>query len=169
MWTARDDRDLHRTDCIAIAIILHRTVDAPHNHGLLDRAIVTIQSPEAQSDGLEDSRKNSTIAVRSNRDRGAIEPRSWPFHRGINATISAQGFNLKWQEKYPRLRLDRLAIVDRSPVDRDHDQERSWLRLKRNHGQISAGLRPQRRRMETASTTLQNLSQDRFNCPRSSG
>ena len=168
-WTARDDRDLHRTDCIAIAIFLHRTVDAPHNHGLLDRAIVTIQSPEAQLNGLEDSRKNSTIAVRSNHDRSVIESRSWLFHRGISATISAQGFNSKCQEKYPRLRPDRLAIVDRSPIDRDHDQERSWLRLKRNQGQISVRLRPPCRQMETTSTTLQNCSHDRFNCPRSSG
>ena len=75
--------DPHRTNCIAIAIIiaifLHRTVDAPRNQGLRDRAIVTIESPEAQSDGAEGSWKHSMIAVRSNRDRGAIEPRSWLF------------------------------------------------------------------------------------------
>ena len=151
---------------IFIAIFLHRTVDAPHNHSLLDRAIVMIHSPEAQSDGLEDLRKNSTIAVRSNRDCGVIEPRSWLSHRGINATISAQGFNSKWQEICPRSRPDRLAIVDRSPLDRDHDRERSWLRLKRNQGQFSAGLRPRRRPMETAFITHQNRSHDCLNCTR---
>ena len=40
------------------------------------------------SDGYEDTWKNSTIAVRSNRDRGAIEPRSWKFRRGITSTGS---------------------------------------------------------------------------------
>ena len=144
----------------------HRAVDAPHNHGLRNPAIVIIHSPEAQSDGLEDSRKNSTIAVRSNRDRGAIEPRSWLFHRGINATISAHGFNSKQQEKCPRPRPDRLAIVDQSPLDHNHDQERSWLRLKRNQDQFSAGLRPRCRPMETASKTHQIHSHDRLNCPR---
>ena len=96
-------------------------------------------------------------------------PSSWLFHRGINATISAQAFNSKWQEKYPRSRPDRLGIMDRSPLDHDHDQERSCLRLKRSQGQISLGLRPRYRRMETASRTLQNCSHDHFNCLRSSG
>ena len=75
------------------SLIGQLTVDAPHDHNLLDRAIVTVPSPEALSDGYEVSRKNSTIAVRSNRDRGAIEPRSWLFHRGFTATISAHDLN----------------------------------------------------------------------------
>ena len=73
----------------------HRAVDAPYDRGLCDRAIVTIPSPEAPSNGYEDSRKNSTIAIRLNRDRGVIEPPSWLFHSGINATIHGARFQLK--------------------------------------------------------------------------
>ena len=59
---------------------------ASHNRGWIaigrtrevdrDLAIVTLQLPEARSDGVEGLWKNSTIATRSSRDRGAIEPRS---------------------------------------------------------------------------------------------
>ena len=126
--------DLHQTDIIAIAIIitifLHQMVDAPRNHGLRDRAIVTIKSPEAQSDGVEGSWKNSTIAVRSNRDRGAIEPRSWIFNHGFKATISVHDSKRRRQEKRPGSRPDRLTIVVRSPLDHDHDQAQSWHPLK---------------------------------------
>ena len=48
----------------------------------------TVPSPELQSDDLQDSWKNSTIAVRSNRDRGAIEPRSWNLRCWIASTRS---------------------------------------------------------------------------------
>ena len=47
--------DLHRTEGVAITIITaifsHLTADAHRNHGPCDRAIVTIRSPEALSDG----------------------------------------------------------------------------------------------------------------------
>ena len=79
----RGSMDLHQTGGVAIAIIsaifFHRTAEAPRSLGPRDRAIVTIRSPEARSDGYEDTWKNSTIAVRSNRDHGAIEPRSGNF------------------------------------------------------------------------------------------
>ena len=110
----RDDRDLHRTDGIATAIFIdrtvggcrrsflddravdrHRVVDPPHDRGILDLVIMIVHLLKAPSNGGEDSRKNSTIAVRSNRDHGAIEPRSWgPWRdrgtrslRGDSATI----------------------------------------------------------------------------------
>ena len=38
-----------------------------------------------QSDGVGDAWKNSTIAARSNRDRGAIEPQSLHLQHGIRA------------------------------------------------------------------------------------
>ena len=79
--------DPHPTDGVAIEIIIaiffHRTADAPRNLGPCDRAIVTIQSSEVRSDGVEGLWKNSTIAVRSSRDRGAIEPRSRLDKAGI--------------------------------------------------------------------------------------
>ena len=124
-WTAWDDCDLHQTDCIAIAFIiaifLHRTVDAPHNHGLLDRAIVTIQSPEAQSDGLEDSRKNFTIADRSNRDRGSSIVESTPRSR---CKVSIQNGKRNIQDQGPiawRSWTDRQLIVTTIKSDRGSD------------------------------------------------
>ena len=84
-----DASNLHQTDVVAIAIIItiffHPMADAHRNHGPRDRAIVTIRSPEALSDGYEDTWKNSTIVVRSNRDRGPIEPRSWSLRYGITS------------------------------------------------------------------------------------
>ena len=48
----------------------------------------TVHSPDASSDGPDVSWKNSTIAVRLNCDRGAMEPRSWSVRRGIASTGS---------------------------------------------------------------------------------
>ena len=92
----------------------HRAVDAPHDRGLLDRVIAIVHSPKVPSDGWEDSWKKSTIVVRSNRDHGAIEPRSLLLHRGINTTIlpipGAQ-FPLKTAS-------EKSSIEARSPRDR---------------------------------------------------
>ena len=93
-------------------------VDASHDHSLLDRTIVTVPSPEALSDGYEDTWKNSTIAVQSNRDRGAIEPRSWKFRRGIAYTGSDGGRLLTSTTIDARSWRDRGAIVARSWRDR---------------------------------------------------
>ena len=49
------------------------------------RGAITITGSPS-NDG-ESSWKNSTIAARSNRDRGAIELRSWLLQRGIGAAI----------------------------------------------------------------------------------
>ena len=61
------ESDLHQTDVVAIAIIIaiffHRTANAHRNRGPRDRAIVTIRSLEALSDGHEDTWKKSLIAV----------------------------------------------------------------------------------------------------------
>ena len=88
--------DLHQTEGVAITIITaifaHLTADAHRNRGPRDRAIVAIRSPEALSDGYEDMGKNSTIAVRSNRDRGVIEPRSRSICCGINSTSARLDF-----------------------------------------------------------------------------
>ena len=80
-WCHEEDAeamDPHRTDGVAIAIIIaiffHWTADAPRNLGPRDCAIETLQSLEDRSDGVEGLWKNSTIAVRSSRDRGVIEP-----------------------------------------------------------------------------------------------
>ena len=86
-------------------------VDASHDHSLLDGKIVTVPSPEALSDGYEDTWKNSTIAVRSNRDRGAIERRSWKFRRGIASTGLNGGRLLTSTTIKARSWPDRGAIV----------------------------------------------------------
>ena len=63
------------------------------------------------SDGYEDTLKNSTITVRSNRDRGAIELRSWKFQRGIASTGSDGGRLLTSTTIDARSWPDRGAIV----------------------------------------------------------
>ena len=86
---------------------------------VLDHAIAIVHSPEAPSDGWEDSWKKSTIVVRSNRDRGAIEPRSWLLHRGNNATIlPIPG------ARFP-LKMAGEKVHDRSPI-----AMRSWPDLR---------------------------------------
>ena len=73
-----DGHDLHRD------LLTDRTTggDPPHDRGALDRGITIVHLAEASSDGVEDSWKNTTIAVRSNRDRAAIvDLSSWNrFH-----------------------------------------------------------------------------------------
>ena len=58
--------DLHRI------VDHHRAVDPHHDRGTLDRVIAIVHSPKAPSNGGENLRKNSTIAVRSSHDRAAI-------------------------------------------------------------------------------------------------
>ena len=70
------------------------------------------------SDGVEDSWKNTTIAVQSNRDRSAIEPRSWILHRGIDSTIFRRRPRWITITIKPRSWPDRGAIVARSWCDR---------------------------------------------------
>ena len=102
-----DDRGLHRSDGWRLsqkflgdrAVDCHRAVDPPHDHGVLDRVIAIVHSPEAPSDGGEDSWKKPTIMVRS-----------WFVHRGINATIHGAQFQLKT----PR---EKSTIDARSPRD----------------------------------------------------
>ena len=81
--------DPHRTNSVAIAIIIaivfHRTADAPRSLSPCDRAIVAIRSPEAPSDGADKTWKNP----RSRSDRAAIEPQSQFFPWGIVSNRSA--------------------------------------------------------------------------------
>ena len=109
----------------------------------------TIGSPSylIKSDGDEVSWKNSTIAVRSNRDRGAIEPRSWNFWHGLKAMIAAHDSEWRRQEKRPRSRLEILTIVVRSLLDRDHDQARSWPRSSAIVASIGAKIKRNSRRI----------------------
>ena len=51
-------------------------VDSHHDRGARDRRIAIVHPAGASTDGIDASWKNTTIAVRSNRDRGAIEPQS---------------------------------------------------------------------------------------------
>ena len=76
--------------------------------------ITIVQTPEAWSDGVE----NSTIAVRSNRDRSAIEPRSGSFCGGIASRRSDADRRATKTMIVARSRRDRGPIVARSRPDR---------------------------------------------------
>ena len=131
-----------------------------------DLAIVTLQLPEARSDGVEGLWKNSTIATRSSRDRGAIEPRS----RGLGRGIGADSFPID------RPVIDE-ALTPRSTLDRDPIVARSWQKIAAKTWQIGSEIeakhKPIRRGIEAttqaqgiASTTTANRLHDRLHHPR---
>ena len=169
------DHDRHRT------VVTHRDQELTWWHvegsessdrhrdvvdrGVQGRAITIVHSPEAPSDGWEDSWKKSRIMVRSNCDRGAIEPRSWLLHRGLNATIlpihGAQ-FPLKMAGKKVH---DRSPIVTQSWPDRHlivaSFEAKSMLIHRGIEATINAkGISP---------ATPSICSHDRINRPRFSG
>ena len=72
-----------------------------------------------QSDGVGDVWKNTTIAVRSNRDRDAIETRSWSLLHGIYSTTLDRHF-------LEHLEHDRRPIVAQSRRDRGRSWRKSW-------------------------------------------
>ena len=71
-----------------------------------------------QSDGVGDAWKNSTIAARSNRDRGAIEPRSLHLQREIKVASLLIDLTGVVEASMPRSTPDRGPIVARSWHDR---------------------------------------------------
>ena len=111
--------DPHLTDSVAIAIVFHRTADAPRNPSPRDRAIVAIRSPEAPSDGADKMWKNP----RSRSDRAAIAPRS----RCDRAAIAVLSLGNHLQ-----------SIGRRSMKDHDHDHGPIAARSWRDHGSIVA-------------------------------
>ena len=81
-------------------------------HGI--RLIAIVHPAGASSDGVGDAWKNTTIAVRSNHNRGAIEPRSWILPRGIYPTIIGRQFRSIWSTIDARswsIVVDRAKIV----------------------------------------------------------
>ena len=92
-----------------------------------DRAIVTLQSPDDRSDGVEGFWKNSKIAARSNRDRGSIEPRSRRDRTAIAARSSR----------------DRgVCMVESPPIEQKSIDERPGPRSWPDRGAIVAQSRP---------------------------
>ena len=77
-----------------------------------------IWSIRFQSDGVGDAWKNSTIAARSSRDRGAIEPRSLLLQRGIKVASLLIDLTGVVEASMPRSTPDRGLIVARSWHDR---------------------------------------------------
>ena len=114
---------LHRTVEISIAICTDQTADGGRSLRSQPTRSRDRSSPKVQSNGDERSWKNSTIAARSNRDRGVIEPRSWKFHCGIASTGSDGG----------RL-LTRTTIDSRSWPNRGENRGQSEAKLKHNRG-----------------------------------
>ena len=90
-------------------------VDSHHDRGARDRLIAIVHPTDVSSDGLHNSWKNSTIAVRSNHDRGTYVAES--LH-SIKTTID--GDPGPW------------SMPDRDPI-----VARSWP----NHGSFEAKLR----------------------------
>ena len=146
--------DLHQTEGITITIITtifaHLTVDARQNRGPRDRAIGAIRSPEALSDGCEDTWKNSTIAVRSNRDRGTIEPRSWSNCCGINSTRARRDFHDMCSEIDAQSTHDQATIV----VDRCRSRRKAWPVGNGIHGEIQANSWPISKRQRRPKESL---------------
>ena len=99
----------------------------------------TVHLPKVPSDGPNDSWKNSTIAVRSNRDRGAIEPRvahhsSWK-HLHDHRTV-AVGASI------PQSMHHRGPIAAWSWPDRGAIMVLFEMKLKLTHRHIGAELKP---------------------------
>ena len=57
-----------------ILLTLHRTADLHRDRGARDPLIAIVHPAVLSSDGADKTGKNPRIAVRSSRDRGAIEP-----------------------------------------------------------------------------------------------
>ena len=150
--------DPHRTNSVAIAILFHRTADAPRNPSPRDRAIMAICSPEAPSDDADKTWKNprsrsdrAMIAVRSSRDRISFLGESSPIDR--QAIDEGSG---------PRSWPDRGPIMARS-------WRKSWL----FGSQIEAKFTPICRGIEAtiyahgiAPSMPSNHLHDRLHCPR---
>ena len=122
-----------------------------------------IWSIRFKSDGRGDAWKNTTIAVRSNRDRTAIAVRSSRNRSSCRV------------ESTPRPSIDSSeAFGTRSTLDRGQSWpivRRSWpifrLLLKRNSSQFGPNLKPQCRSVQTASTTPRFRAHDRLYRPQS--
>ena len=115
-----------------------------------DHAIVTLQLPEARSDGVEGLWKNSKIAVRSNRDRGAIEPRSWSICCGINPQGPDVIFVRMCSEIDAQSMHDQATIV----VDRGRSRRKAWPRGNGIHGEIKANSWPISKRQRRPKESL---------------
>ena len=119
------------------------------------------------SDGREASWKNSTIAVRSNRDRGAIEPRSGSLREAI---VSKRSEN---DRRLTRTSIEARSWPDRGPIVGLLEAKIADI-LKRNRSKIEADSKPIRnlrlhvmkpppRRMDSAPwPPLQPTNSDQF-------
>ena len=121
------------------------------------------------SDGREASWKNSTIAIRSNRDRGAIEQRSGSLRDAIVSNRSENDRRLTRTSIVARLWPDRGPIVG-------HLEAKIVAISKRNRSEIVADSKPIRklrprqvkpppRRMNSAPTTASIAHDLRGNFP----
>ena len=124
----------------------------------LHRTVVIFIASCSTSDGADKSWKNSTIAVRSSRDRAAIAARS---NRDLTSFIAET------------LQSDPTA-ADRDPGPRSTPVRclivaRSGLFLERNSSRFILDLKPQCRSVQTTPTIPWFRPHERVNCPWSSG
>ena len=87
----------------------HRAVDAPHDRELLTCEIAIVHSPIAIG--------RLGKLVEEIHDRGAIEPRSWFFHRGIMAT-TLPIHNARFQQKMAgeKSTIEARSLHDCGPI-----------------------------------------------------
>ena len=118
----------------------------------------TVLCFDASSDDPDALWKNSTIAVRSNRDRGAIEPRSWSVQCGINSTIVRKEVVRIYSEIDAQSTHDQATIVVDPGEKRGQEEAEIMAKLRPIHGQSrSCNVAPRNR-----SHYLSNRLHDRL-------
>ena len=148
--------DLHQTDAISrdgsTVWIAIQSLSDGHGEARSAPLCDDTGSIGFQSDGAKRSWKNSTIAVRSNRNRDVIEPRSRSLRGGIASSRSDGDRRTTGTTNVARPRRDRGLIVAKKVAIRK--QNWSW-----NHHRFIAELKPRSmptesppRRHQTAST-----------------
>ena len=136
------------------------TATVKSNFSLSSRGIWSIGF---QSNGVGNSWKNTTIAVRSNRDRGAIEPRSWILPPGINPQSSIGMCWRIWSMIDARSWSDcgRSWSIAAKIVARK--KRRSWQKLRPIHGQSrSYNVAPRNRSHDLEKLPPRPLHHPRF-------
>ena len=117
----------------------------------------------APSDGAEKAWKNRTIAVRSSRDRGAIEPRSRRDRAAIAHLLPRNLSYLSWRWSTETQDHDRRPIVAWSWPNRGAFEEKLRLNPPLNLVQIVAELKPRRRQVKVPPWHRKSVATTRSN------
>ena len=121
-----------------------------------------------QYDGVGDAWKNSTTAARSNRDRGAIEPRSLHLQRGIKVAGLLIDLMGVVEASMPRSMPDRGPIVAQSWPDRGEKRGPIMVVLEAKLKLSHRGSQATSHAYGIEPSTPRNRFHNRANYPRSS-